>query len=210
MHTSTLKNLLEAGAHLGHRKEKVNPQLKSIIMGERGAIHLINLEQTIPVLRRALILISDIIAIGGDILIVGSKGRLADILDREADKMGQPYCAPKWAGGLITNWNKFEIILKRQKTQRKKRKGALGLRNCRRVPDLIVIMNGETSRIGWAVKEANSCSIPVVAIADTNVHVGGFHYRIPSNDDSRSIAALHLKLVKEAVQNGLRRRVTQL
>lgn len=103
MHTSTLKSLLEAGAHLGHRKEKANPQLKSIIMGERGAIHLINLEQTVPILRRALILISDIVAKGGDILIVGSKGRLTDLISKEADKMGQPYCAPKWAGGLITN-----------------------------------------------------------------------------------------------------------
>ncbi|NMM44038.1 30S ribosomal protein S2 [Rhodospirillaceae bacterium KN72] len=224
--TFTMRQLLEAGVHFGHTTRRWNPKMKPFIFGERNGIHIIDLEQTVPMLTRALEEISRVGAAGGRILFVGTKRQAQSIIAEYALKCGQYYVNHRWLGGMLTNWKTIANSIKRLKTleaqfedeanlqgltkrerlglerEREKLDRALGgIKDMSNLPDLIVII--DTNKEANAIKEANNLNIPVVAILDSNSDPAGVTFPIPGNDDAMRAISLYCDLVSGAVLGGL-------
>ena len=190
MATVTMKALLEAGVHFGHRTRRWNPKMKPFIFTERNGIHIIDLQQTIVRLEQAYNLVRDTVAEGGTVLFVGTKKQAQENLAVAAQSCAMPYVNSRWLGGTLTNWQtikqRISYLLEleqRRETgdfERLPKKEALkleqlidklnrrlgGLKNMTRVPDLIFVV--DVRREAIAVKEANILNIPVLAMVDTN------------------------------------------
>ena len=224
--TFTMRQLLEAGVHFGHTTRRWNPKMKPFIFGERNGIHIIDLEQTVPMLTRALEEISRVGAAGGRILFVGTKRQAQSIIAEYAQKCGQYYVNHRWLGGMLTNWKTIANSIKRLKTleaqfedeanlqgltkrerlglerEREKLDRALGgIKDMSNLPDLIVII--DTNKEANAIKEANNLNIPVVAILDSNSDPAGVTFPVPGNDDAMRAISLYCDLVSGAVLGGL-------
>ncbi|MDJ0683399.1 MAG: 30S ribosomal protein S2 [Alphaproteobacteria bacterium] len=224
MPTFTLRQLLEAGVHFGHTTRRWNPKMKPFIFGERNGVHIIDLEQTSPMLARALQAVRDVAASGGRVLFVGTK-RQAQILIKEAAvKSGQYYVNHRWLGGMLTNWKTISGSIKRLKDmdqkladdqsgftkkellqlQRERDKLDLslgGIREMGALPDLIFII--DTNKEAIAVQEANNLGIPVAAIIDSNSDPDGITFPIPGNDDAMRSINLYCDLITAAILDGL-------
>ena len=219
----SMRQLFEAGVHFGHHVRRWNPKMGSYIFGVRNNTHIIDLQQTIPLLYRALEAIKDNAARGGRLLVVGTKRQASPVVAESAKRCGQYYVNHRWLGGTLTNWQTVSRSIKSlretedrlanpegftKKEQlnldRARNKFELslgGIREMGGVPDMLFII--DTNREATAVKEANKLGIPVVAILDSNSDPDGITYPIPGNDDSGRAIALYGDLIAQAVLAGL-------
>ncbi len=220
----TMRQLLEAGVHFGHHTRRWNPKMKSYIFGVRNGVHIIDLEQTVPQLARALQAIRDVAASGGRILFVGTKRQAQEAIAEAAKRCGQYYVDHRWLGGMLTNFKTISQSIKRLReldervTQpeagvskreileltrdRDKLERALGgIKEMGGLPDILFVI--DTNKEAIAVQEANKLKIPVVAILDSNSDPEGITYPIPGNDDAMRAVHLYCQLVSDAVLDGL-------
>lgn len=220
-----MKQLLEAGVHYGHITRKWNPKMAPYIFGKRNGIHIMDLEQTVPMLENALNVIKDVVSNYGRVLFVGTKTQAADKIKESAQKCGQYYVNHRWLGGMLTNWKTINQSIKRLKTleekiekpvgltkkeilqlQREHEKLELalgGIREMGGLPDLIIVI--DTIRESIAISEARKLGIPVVAVVDSNSCPDDVTYPIPGNDDATKAIELYCDLFSSAILEGLQK-----
>ena len=226
----TIKQLLEAGVHLGHKTSRWNPKMSEFIFGSKDAIHIIDLVQTLELTKTALQEIHKCISSGGRILFVSTKKQASDTILALAKDTAQFYVNHRWLGGMLTNWKTISNSIKRYKKliedlksentgftkkeilkmsiQRDKLERSLGgIANMKKTPDLIFIIDTNVEML--AVKEAQKLSIPIVAIVDTNSDPRGINFPIPGNDDARRAINLYCELIKETIQDAQKNIVTK-
>ena len=222
----TIKQLLEAGVHFGHKTSRRNPKMAPFIYGVHNNLHIIDLQKTAPMLARAMQAIEKISKENGKILFVGTKKQAADIVAEEAKRCGQYYVNNRWLGGMLTNWStvsrsikklgkieadvantelkvkkKEKLMLDRQRQKLEKNFG--GIRGMGNKIQLVIVV--DTRRENLAIKEAQTLGIPVMAIADTNSNPEGIDYLIPGNDDSIKAIRLYFRLFSDAVLEGIKK-----
>ena len=226
----TIKQLLEAGVHLGHKTSRWNPKMSEFIFGSKDSIHIIDLVQTLELTKAALQEIHKCISSGGRILFVSTKKQASDTILALAKDTSQFYVNHRWLGGMLTNWKTISNSIKRYKKltedlknentgftkkeilkmsiQRDKLERSLGgIADMKKTPDLIFII--DTNVEALAVKEAQKLSIPIVAIVDTNSDPRGINFPIPGNDDARRSINLYCELIKETIQDAQKNIVTK-
>jgi len=222
----TMRQLLEAGVHFGHHTRRWNPKMKPFIFGDRNNIHILNLQQTVPMLYQALEAISQVASNGGRVLFVGTKPSASEVVAEAAKSCGQYFVNHRWLGGMLTNWStvsqsirrlremderlsgeevnsltkKETLTLTRERDKLEKTLG--GIKEMGGLPDLLFII--DTNKEDIAVKEANVLNIPVVAIVDSNANPDGVDYVIPGNDDALRAISLYCDLVAGSVIEGLK------
>jgi small subunit ribosomal protein S2 len=224
MPTFTMRQLLEAGVHFGHHTRRWNPKMSSYIFGARNGIHIIDLEQTVPNLHRALQAVRDVAASGGRVLFVGTKRQAQEPIAEAAKRCGQYYVNHRWLGGMLTNFKTISQSIKRLKEldeqianpasgltkrelleltrDRDKLERALGgIKEMGGLPDILFVI--DTNKEAIAVKEANTLKLPVVAILDSNSAPDGIAYPVPGNDDAMRAINLYCDLMAQAVLDGL-------
>ncbi|THF54163.1 30S ribosomal protein S2 [Allorhizobium terrae] len=222
----SMRQLLEAGVHFGHQTHRWNPKMKPYIFGDRNNIHIIDLAQTVPMLSRALQVVSDTVARGGRVLFVGTKRQASDLIADAAKRSAQYYVNSRWLGGMMTNWKtisnsiqrlrKLDEILNSEaqgyskkerlnlEREREKLEKALGgIRDMGGTPDLMVIVDTNKEKI--AIDEAKRLGIPVVAIIDSNCDPDLIDFPIPGNDDASRAIALYCDLISRAAIDGIAR-----
>jgi small subunit ribosomal protein S2 len=222
----TMRQLLEAGVHFGHHTRRWNPLMKPFIFGVRNNVHIIDLEQTVPMLHQALSAIRDVAANGGRVLFVGTKRQAQDKVAAAAQRCGQYYVNHRWLGGMLTNWKTMSLSIKRLREldeqmsdpsrqtgltkkellqltrEREKLDRALGgIKEMGGIPDIIFII--DVPREDIAIQEATKLKIPVVAICDSNANPHGVTFPVPGNDDALRAIELYCELVSGAVLDGL-------
>ncbi len=220
----TMRQLLEAGVHFGHKTHRWNPKMQSYIYGQRNGIHIMDLSQTVPLLHQALNVISDTVGRGGRVLFVGTKRSAQEHIAEAAKRSAQYYVNSRWLGGMLTNWktisnsikhlraldeiiaNNGQGITKReflnvQREREKLNKALGGIKDMGGTPDVIFVIDTNKEQI--AIKEANRLGIPVVAIIDTNSDPAGIQYPIPGNDDASRAVSLYCELVARAALDGI-------
>ena len=216
----TIKQLLEAGVHLGHKTFRWNPKMNKFIFGSKDSIHIIDLVQTLEMTNSALQEIFKCITSGGKILFVSTKKQASDSVSTLAKDTGQFYVNHRWLGGMLTNWKTISNSIKRYKKlsedlkkentgftkkeilkmgiQRDKLERSLGgIADMTQVPDMIFIIDTNIEEL--AVKESIKLNIPIVAIVDTNSDPVGINYPIPGNDDARRAINLYCELAKQTI-----------
>lgn len=221
----SMRELIEAGVHFGHKTKRWNPRMAPYIYGSRNDIHIIDLQQTVPMLHRALSAVRATVAKNGRILFVGTKRQASDDIAEAAKRCGQYYVNQRWLGGMLTNWStiqnsirqlrKYEElladaqsgltkkeVLTMQRNRDKLDRSLGGIRDMGGKPDLLFII--DTNREELAVKEAQKLGIPIVAIIDTNCSTDGIDFPIPGNDDATRAIKLYCKLISDAALSGLK------
>ncbi len=221
----TMKALLEAGVHFGHRTRRWDPKMKPFIFTERNGIHIVDLQQTIVRLEEAYNQVRDIVSEGGTLLFVGTKKQARENLATAAEDCGMPYVNERWLGGTLTNWQtikqRISYLLELEQRrdtgdfERLPKKEALkleqlieklnrrlgGLKNMSRLPDALFIVDVRREHI--AVREGNILNIPVLAMVDTNCDPDPIDLVIPSNDDAIRAIKLIVGHMSDAVNEGL-------
>lgn len=218
----TMRQLLEAGAHFGHRTRYWNPQMRPYIFGARNKIHIINLEETLPLLREACNAAGRVAADGGKILFVGTKRAAQDIVAEEASRCGMPYVNRRWLGGMLTNFKTVKGSIKRMQELRerldetqtkfqinKKERLSLtreyeklvsslgGIEQMTSLPDALFVIDVGYENI--AIHEARKLGIPVIGIVDTNNSPEGVDIVVPGNDDAIRAIAVYARAIADAV-----------
>lgn len=227
MPTFTMRQLLEAGVHFGHHTRRWDPKMKPFIFGVRNNTHIIDLQQTVPMLHHALQAMRDTAASGGRILFVGTKRQARDLVAQHAERCGQYYVNDRWLGGMLTNWTTISKSIKRLKdltvelddsnavdSSRSKRellgrtrsrdkleRTLGGIKDMAGLPNMIFVI--DTVKEHLAIAEAKTLGIPVVAIVDSNSNPEDIAYPIPGNDDAIRAVNLYCELVGNAVLDGL-------
>ncbi len=217
-----IKQLLEAGVHLGHKTLRWNPKMKKFIFGEKNSIHIIDLTQTVNFLKNALVQVHKCISSGGKILIVSTKKQAAEQVSSLAQETGQYFVNFRWLGGMLTNWNTIQNSIKRMKKlndqlakedtgftkkeilkfgkERDKLQRSLGgIADMKKLPNLIFII--DTNIESLAVNEAKRLNIPIIAILDTNSDPTDINFPIPGNDDARRSINLYCDLLKNTIKD---------
>lgn len=224
MEEITIKQLLEAGVHFGHQTRKWNPKMKRYIFAAKNGIYIIDLQQTLMLLKEAYEFVKNITVDGGTVLFVGTKKQIQDIIENNAKDCMMPYVKNRWLGGTLTN---FETISKRIKRtddiedmekngvfEKLPKKEVLGIQNeyqklnynmggirqMKRLPDAMFVIDPHKEEI--AIKEAIKLGIPVIAITDTNCDPDIIDYVIPGNDDAIRACNLICQAISKAVQEG--------
>ena len=227
----TLKELLEAGVHFGHRTRRWNPKMEPYIFTERNGVHIIDLQKTQKQLQKAYDFVRDTVADGGVILFVGTKRQAADIIVSEATRCGMPYVNKRWLGGTLTNFRTIRSrvdymieleerrdrgefnrlpkleALKLNETIERLNLRVGGLRSLERLPDALFIV--DVRREDLAVREAVKLKIPIVAVVDTNCDPDPITIVIPSNDDAIRSIRLMTSKIADAVIEGRHLRETR-
>ncbi|MBA7636106.1 30S ribosomal protein S2 [subsurface metagenome] len=204
--TTTIKQLLEAGAHFGHQTGRWHPRMKNYIFTKRNGIHIIDLEKTAVLLDKACEYVRELVAGGGTILFVGTKKQAQESIVEEAQRCGMPYIDQRWLGGMLTNFTTIQAridhlvrledqqsrgefgrltkkeILKINEEIGKLNKQMGGIKEMTNLPSALFIV--DPTKEGIALAEAKRMGIPVVAIADTNCNPDVIDYAIPANDDA--------------------------
>jgi len=220
----SMKALLEAGVHFGHRSRRWHPKMRSFIFTERNGIHIIDLQQTIARLDVAYNLVRDLVAEGGIILFVGTKKQARDNVQAQAERCGMPFVVNRWLGGTLTNFRtirqRTDYMLELDEQQQRGEWGRLtkkeglvkerelaklrvrfgGITNMVRLPDAVFIT--DINREAIAVKEANALGIPIIAMVDTNCDPDPIDYIIPANDDAIRAIKLMATKIADAVIEG--------
>ncbi len=228
--TFTMRQLLEAGVHFGHRKGRWNPKMGPYIFGDRNGVHIIDLQQTVPMLYAALQAVRDIVASGGRVLFVGTKHQATDKIAESAKRCGQYYVNHRWLGGMMTNWNTITASVKRLKVleeqlageestgltkkellqltrEKNKLDRALGgIKEMAALPNILFVV--DTNKEDIAIAEAVKLGIPIAAIVDTNSDPKNITYPIPGNDDAIRSIDLYCELMADAVLDGIREEMT--
>ena len=227
--TFTMRQLLEAGVHFGHTTRRWNPKMAPFIFGERNGIHIIDLEQTVPLLHRGLAFVREVVAGGGRVLFVGTKRQASERVAETAKRCGQYYVNHRWLGGMLTNWKTISLSIRRLRDvetrlvedqtgltkkellnltrERDKLERALGgIKEMGGLPDVIVVI--DTNKEHIAIAEANTLNIPVVGILDSNSSPENITYPIPGNDDAIRAISLYCDLMAESVLDGIQQELT--
>jgi len=223
--TFTMRQLLEAGVHFGHHTRRWNPKMEPFIFGVRNGIHIIDLQQTVPMLYAALNAARSVASEGGRVLFVGTKRAASDIVAESARKCGQYYVNQRWLGGMLTNWTTISQSIKtlRELDEQLADEAALGLTKKEQLnltrrrdklemalggikemggrPDLVVVI--DTNKEDIAIKEAKKLGIPVVGVVDSNSNPTDIDMPIPGNDDAMRAIQLYCDLFAGAVIDGL-------
>jgi small subunit ribosomal protein S2 len=223
--TFTMRQLLEAGVHFGHHTRRWNPRMEPFIFGRRNGVHILDLQQTVPLLGRALEAMRETVSKGGRVLFVGTKRVAAEKIAETARGCGQYYVNHRWLGGMLTNWatvsqsirrlRELEARLESDEMHQLGKKEILQLnRECEKLqltlggikemgglPDMLFIL--DTNKEDIAVLEANKLGIPVVAVIDSNASPDGVDYPIPGNDDAMRAITLYCELAQGAILDGL-------
>jgi small subunit ribosomal protein S2 len=222
--TFSLRQLLEAGVHFGHSTRRWNPKMAPFLFGVRNGTHIIDLEQTSPLLHQALLAVRDVVAQGGRVLLVGTKRQASEVVAEAAKRCGQYYVNHRWLGGMMTNWRTISNAIKRLREldnrlqgnvegltkketlrltrERDRLERALGgIKEMGGLPDVLFVI--DTNKEAIAIAEANKLHIPVVAVIDSNSDPKGIDFPIPGNDDAIRAIHLYCDLVVEAVLDGL-------
>ena len=223
--TFTMRQLIESGVHFGHNTRRWNPKMGKYIFGVRDGVHIIDLQQTVPMLFEAMQVARDVAAKGGKILFVGTK-RAAQLPIKEAsERCGQYFVNHRWLGGTLTNWKTISVSIKRLKEieakeasgeyesltkkerlniarEKEKLDRSLGgIKNMGRRPDLVFVI--DVAKEELALTEAAKLGIPVIAICDTNVNPDGIDYPVPGNDDAVRAINLYCDLISGAILDGI-------
>jgi small subunit ribosomal protein S2 len=220
----TMKELLETGVHFGHRTRKWNPKMARYIFTERKGIHIIDLEQTVDLFRKAYYSVRDCVASGGEVVFVGTKKQVQATISEEALRCGAHYVNQRWLGGTLTNFATIKLSIERMKkmeamiedgsiefmpnkeASRMRRRFAKlqrnldGLRRMDKKPSLMYVIDPDSETI--AVHEANLAGIPVIAIVDTNCDPDPIDFLIPGNDDAIKATKLITARIADAIIEG--------
>ena len=221
MSVISMKQLLEAGVHFGHQTRRWNPKMAPYIYTERNGIYIIDLQKSVGMVDDAYNAIKDIVADGGTILFVGTKKQAQDTVKTEAERCGMYYVNQRWLGGMLTNFKTiqsrinrlkeieamaedgtFEVLPKKEVIEIKKEwekleKNLGGIKNMKKAPDAIFVVDPRTERI--CVQEAHILGIPLIGIADTNCDPEELDYVIPGNDDAIRAVKLIVSKMADAV-----------
>jgi small subunit ribosomal protein S2 len=224
----TMKELLEAGVHFGHQKERWNPKMKKHIFTERNGIHIIDLQQTLKYFEQAYDYVADLVANGGTILFVCTKKQGQDIVKEEAQRCEMYYVNKRWLGGTLTNFQTirksifklkmlkkmeeegvFDRLPKKEAVKLRRKKEKLetyigGIERMNRIPDALFIV--DVVREENAVREARKAGVPIVALVDTNADPDLVDIPIPANDDAIRAIRLLTSRIADAVLEGKMRR----
>ena len=216
-----IKQLLEAGVHLGHKTLRWNPKMKKYIFGEKNSIHIIDLTITVEFIKNALVQVHNVISSGGKLLVVSTKKQASEQISELAKDTGQYYVNYRWLGGMLTNWNTIQNSIKRLKKledqlskenlgftkkeilkfgkERKIKRSLGGISEMKKTPDLIFII--DTNIESLAVAEAKKLGIPIIAVVDTNSDPTDIDFPIPGNDDARRSINLYCDLIKSTIKD---------
>ena len=224
MSNVSMRDLLEAGVHFGHRTRYWNPRMAPYIFGERGKIHIINLEKTLPLFNDAMNYMGSMAAKGGKILLVGTKRAARASVREAAERCGMPYVNHRWLGGMLTNFKTVKNSIKRLKDleqmaqdgslnrlnkkerlnlareQEKLERSLGGIKDMNGLPDAMFVIDVGYERI--AVAEARKLGVPVVAVVDTNNSPEGLEYIIPGNDDAIRAIRIYMDAAADHIQAG--------
>ena len=222
MQKITKEDLLNSGAHFGHVSSKTDPNFKDYVISQKNGIDIINLDHTLDGLEKALQSITNAVEKNGEILFVGTKKHAKDVIQQEADRCGMFYVVERWLGGTLTNFSTvkksikrlhslekegstvFEDLTKKEILKLNREKIKLsdqhrGIKDMKRLPNMIVIVDGKTESI--AIKEAQKLEIPIVCIVDSNTDPALCTYPIPANDDSiRTIQLLVTEIANAIIE----------
>ncbi|HBO58638.1 MAG TPA: 30S ribosomal protein S2 [Alphaproteobacteria bacterium] len=228
--TFTMRQLIEAGVHFGHNTRRWNPKMKQYIFGTRDNVHIIDLQQTVPMLYRAMQAARDVAANGGRVLFVGTKNQAQQAVREAAERCGQYYVNHRWLGGTLTNWKTVSQSIRRLKEiNAKQEKGELegltkkeklnlererekldyslgGIKDMGGRPDLIFVI--DTVKEGLALNEARRLGIPVIAICDTNSNPDDIEFPVPGNDDAIRAINMYCDLIAGSVLDGIQAEMT--
>ena len=224
MDVLTMKELLETGVHFGHRTRKWNPKMARYIFTERKGIHIIDLEQTVDLFRKAYYSVRDSVANGGEVVFVGTKKQVQGTIAEEAQRCGAHYVNRRWLGGTLTNFGTVKLSIDRMKKMEgmiedgtvdhmpnkeasrlrrrlaKLQRNLDGLRNMDKKPSLMYVIDPDSETI--AVHEANLAGVPVIAIVDTNCDPDPIDFLIPGNDDAIKATKLITARIADAILEG--------
>ena len=219
----SMRQLLDAGIHFGHQSHRWNPKMKPYLFGIRNGIHIIDLQQTVPLLHNALVFLYEIANNNGKILFVGTKRQAQKPIQEAAVKNNQYFVTHRWPGGMLTNWKTisqsikqlddldfkldekndfFKVLTKKERLnlQRKQDKLNLslgGIRNMNGIPDAMIIF--DTNKEKNALEEAKVLKIPIVAIIDSNSNPDGIDFPIPGNDDATRALKTFCELISDTI-----------
>lgn len=224
-----LRALIDAGVHFGHQTKRWNPRMRPYIYGARNGIHIIDLDQTAQLFKRAFQFVSDAVARGGHVLFVGTKRQAADVIHEEAVRAGQFYVTGRWLGGTLTNFRTVKVGIERlRELERMEEDGTLkqlvkkealrhrreaeklhkflgGIKLMNALPSVIFVVDPNHERI--AVLEGRKLHIPIVALTDTNCDPKLVDFIIPGNDDAiRSIKLITSRIADACIEGQQRRR----
>jgi small subunit ribosomal protein S2 len=220
----SMRQLLEAGVHFGHSTRRWNPKMSPFIFGKRNGVHILDLEQTVPLLHQALVVIREVVAGGGRVLFVGTKRQASEPVAEAAKRCGQYFVNHRWLGGMLTNWKTISQSIRRLREveeqlaqgetgftkkemlnltrERDKLDRALGgIKEMGGLPDVLFVI--DTNKEHIAVAEAKVLNIPVIAILDSNSDPDGVAHPVPGNDDAIRAISLYCELISGAVLDGI-------
>lgn len=220
----SMRDLLEAGVHYGHKTMRWNPRMAPFLFGSRNGIHIIDLQQTVPLLHQALKVVYEVVKANGRVLFVGTKRQASDPIAEAAKRCGQYYVNHRWLGGMLTNWStvsqsiktlreieaqlsdenvgltkKEKLGLSRQHEKLKRSLG--GIMDMGGKPDLLFII--DTNKESLAMAEAKKLGIPVIAVLDSNSNPEGVDFAIPGNDDATRAIELYCRLISDSALLGI-------
>ncbi|NQV48281.1 MAG: 30S ribosomal protein S2 [Rhodospirillaceae bacterium] len=222
--TFTIRQMLEAGVHFGHNTRRWNPKMGPYIFGIRNGIHIMDLQQSAPMMYRAMSIVRDTVAGGGRVLFVGTKRQASDKVAEAAKRCGQHYVNHRWLGGMLTNWQTISKSIKRLREleellageiegltkkellkmtrERDKLDQALGgIKEMGGKPDAMFVI--DTNKEAIAVAEANKLGIPVIGVIDSNSSPDGIDFPVPGNDDAQRAITLYCDLIAGSVLDGI-------
>jgi len=220
----TMRQLLEAGVHFGHSTRRWNPKMDPYLFGVRNGIHIIDLQQTVPLLFQAMEAVRGIVASGGRVLFVGTKRQASERVAESAKRCGQYYVNHRWLGGMMTNWRTISNSIKRlrmvedqlseenagltkKEMLRLTREGGKleralgGIKEMGGLPDILFVI--DTNKEAIAVAEARKLGIPVAAVIDSNSNPAGIDFPIPGNDDAIRAIDLYCEMMVGSVLDGI-------
>jgi small subunit ribosomal protein S2 len=225
--TFTMRQMLEAGVHFGHVTRRWDPKMEQFIFGTRQKIHILDLQQTVPMMYRAMQVVNEVVAGGGRILWVGTKRQAAQPVAEAAKRCGQYYVNHRWLGGMMTNWKTISNSISRLKTleeqlgenneettgltkkellkltreHEKLDRSLGGIKDMGGLPDIVFVL--DTNKESIAVAESNKLGIPVIGIIDSNSNPDGIDYPIPGNDDSIRAINFYCDMISGSVLSGI-------
>ncbi len=220
MAKTSMKKMLEAGVHFGHRSRFWHPKMERFIYGTRNGVHIINLEKTLPMFNDVLNFASKTAAAGGSILFVGTKRAASSVMKEEAIRCGMPYVNHRWLGGMMTNYKTIKASIKRLKDleflaeenfaqfgkkealmmtreMNKLERSLGGIKDLGGIPDVVFVIDiGHEKN---AIAESKKLSLPIIGIVDTNHNPEGIDYAVPGNDDSIRSISFYAREIANAV-----------
>jgi len=225
MPTVSMRDMLQAGVHFGHQTRYWNPKMSQFIFGSRNKIHIVNLEQTVPLFNEALAAVKLMASQKKKILFVGTKRAAQKAIKEQAARVGMPYVSHRWLGGMLTNYKTirasirrfreletqssngtFDKLTKKEALMRRRMMNKLelsigGIKDMGGLPDAMFVIDVDHERI--AVQEANKLGIPVFGVVDTNSNPSGIDYVIPGNDDAIRAIKLYVTALADACSEGI-------